>query len=122
MLGINQYDVGNVYNLLLGSLGSILVNNSGKFEGEFVAFKAIHNDAVISLAEANLGDNLANITLLKGKVIVGTFRSITLTSGHIRAYQGNLDTVIPSLGGAFLITEDGSQLITEHGELLVVED
>jgi|TARA_R100000049_G_C1890021_1_gene43417 hypothetical protein len=89
MADIGRYSVKQSGNLGLGQGGFNSITDANLHSGNWVAFKAVHGDAVIASSTSATGDNLpASMTLSEGDVVYGDFTAVTLTSGKILAYIG----------------------------------
>ncbi len=86
---IGRYSVKQSGNLGLGQGGFNTYTDTSLHSGNWVAFKAVHGDAVIASSVSATGDNLpASMTLSEGDVVYGDFTAITLSSGKVLAYIG----------------------------------
>jgi hypothetical protein len=85
-----EYQTKEASNIMLGQLGFDAITDTAAHTGStWVAFKAVHGDAVISSATSDIGDNLPSaMTLSEGDVVYGMFSAVTLSSGKILAYRG----------------------------------
>ena len=80
-------------NESLGVNGGVLISSAnGAVTGNFRAIKALGGDVVISAATGNIltpagASGLAGRTISDGDHVVGTFSSVTLTSGYAILYN-----------------------------------
>ncbi|MBT6046644.1 MAG: hypothetical protein HOG49_07475 [Candidatus Scalindua sp.] len=89
MSDIGRYSVKQSGNLGLGQGGFNSITDTALNTGNWVAFKAVHGDAIIASSTSATGDNLpASMTLSEGDVVYGDFTAVTLSSGKILAYIG----------------------------------
>lgn len=89
MSDIGRYSVKQTGNLGLGQGGFNTYADTSLHSGNWVAFKAVHGDAVIASSVSATGDNLpTSMTLSEGDVVYGDFTAVTLASGKILAYIG----------------------------------
>jgi len=79
---------GNFYQASTGDYGfRILTATTTSAVGEsFRSIQALGNSTITVSADSAVGDDLDNLVIPKGGVILGKFTSITITSGTAIAY------------------------------------
>lgn len=74
---------------LKGDKGALYITDTGAHTGNFDAIQALE-DAVADLVSTNVTGTLTSVPIPAGVVIYGKFTSITLASGKVMAYIGEL--------------------------------
>jgi len=87
MAGINEFSVKEAQNLIIGRVGSNLLNDTSVHTGKWFAITIISDAIFTTLTSSNLTGSTTGITFPAGIQIYGDFTTITLTSGTVLAYK-----------------------------------
>ena len=90
-IGLQKLTVQEAQNASLGQAGFILIDDTAKHTGPYVAITALEDSGVDESDCTNISvtmEDAADFTIPKGVTIFGRFEVFSLSSGKVIAYKG----------------------------------